>query len=83
MKSLWNEWVNNRKWVPQKIVIQIEGHSTNKLALLCKSVRIMKIKERLSNYFILGERKLKTYAMPDSNIDPGLYLVYGGNCYKG
>lgn len=50
MKSLWNEWVNTRRWAPQKIVIQTEGHSTNKLALLYSGVRIMEIKESLSNY---------------------------------
>lgn len=34
MKSLWNKWMNNRKWIPQNIVIQIEGHSRSKLAIL-------------------------------------------------
>lgn len=29
MKSLWNEQLNNRTWFLKKIVIQIEGQSTN------------------------------------------------------
>lgn len=55
MKSLWNELMNNNGKQfpppPKKTVILIEGHSTNKLVLLCENVSVMKIKEGLRNYF--------------------------------